>query len=177
MAAPRYPFNEYNHGSKFKSPVGQFYTRQLFYETTLADKANVLYTLKDYEHKGFPSLYKFYMDTNDPTEWVFATTYLDNWTHWETLCACDWFKPYVNRWRRELELRLRSEHLARIIKAASSSENRDATAASKYIVERGWDPHHTKGRPTKAQIRENAHEILSNQNQLNADFKRINLSS
>jgi predicted DNA-binding protein len=161
--------------NKFKNLTGMHLTRQLFYETTNSDKSTVLFTLKDKDHHGFPSLYRLYMETNDPTEWRFATTYLDNWSHWETLCACAWFKDYLYRWRKELELRLKSENLARLMALASSS-SREASTASKYLIEKGWEPREPfsgKGRPSKQQVKEQAFQIAQNKLKIDDDFKRI----
>lgn len=160
--------------SKFRSETNTRYLKALFFEQTLADKATVVYTLKDVDHEGYPSLYRLYMETNDPTEWKFATTYLDGWEHWEMLCGCNWFKPFVERWRRELELRMKSEALSRIMREAKTS-SKESFQANKYLLEKGWEPKETsrRGRPSKAEVQEEAHRIASVNSRLNDDFERI----
>jgi len=162
--------------SKFTNESGTRYTRSLFYETTLADKASVVYTLKDQDHKGFKSLYRAYMDTQDLTEYQFATAYLADWQHWVILCELDWFKPYVTRWRQELELSLKAEALQRIIQEARS-DRRESMSANKYLLEKGWEPKPTTkdsvGRPSKEAIRAKAEEMFQDTKRINSDLNRL----
>jgi hypothetical protein len=158
----------------FRSPSGSRYLKGLFYEETGADKSTVVYTLKDQDHMGFPSLYRLYMETDDPTEWKFANQHLDGWEHWEMLCRCSWFIPYVQRWRKELQLRIASHALARIM-AESKTNSRDSFTANRYLLERGWMPKETNkgGRPSKDSIRAAAHQIASEGLQVASDFDRL----
>jgi hypothetical protein len=162
--------------SKFRNEVNNSrYTKALFFETSFPSKETVLYTLKDVDHQGYPSLYLLYMATNDPTEWKFATEYFDGWEHWEMLCECEWFKPLVSRWRRELELRMKSQALARIMAEAKTS-SREAFASNKYLLERGWEPkegQNKRGRPSKAEISKAAHEAVTENNRLSSDLVRL----
>lgn len=158
----------------FKNSIGGFLLEGLFYERTLADKSNVTYTLKDQDHAGFPSLYRLYMETNDPTEYTFAIQHLDGWAHWERLCECTWFKPFVARWRREIDLRYRAGALKNIYDIAQS-EGKDRLAANKIIVSGGWQPTEAvrRGRPTKADVKQEAHRLAQETHSLNEDFQRI----
>lgn len=160
-----------------KNPTnGMYLTRSLFFETTLADKTGVMYTLKDEDHEGYPSLYRLYMEEGDPTEWRFANKYLAGWAHWEKLCECVWFKDYLDRWRRELELKYKSESLARII-TLSKTTSKEQFIANRYIIEKGWNSKEsTKGRPSKQQIREAANDYLSHNSQVMDDFKRLGIN-
>jgi hypothetical protein len=159
---------------QFKTAQGVRYLKGLFFEETLADKSTVIYTLKDRDHEGYPSLYRLYMETNDPTEWRFATKYLDGWDHWERLCESPWFKPYIERWRRELQLRVASESLSRIM-AESKTNSRDSFTANRYLLERGWEPKDSKkaGRPSKDAIRAEAKRMASETSQVTDDFQRL----
>lgn len=159
----------------WKSGNSRRLLKAIFYEMTLADKSSVVYTLKDHDHEGFPSLYKLYMAADDPTEYKFATTHLESLAHWEELCACTWFKPYAERWRRELELRLKSIALARIMSEAENTLGKNAFHANKYLVEKGWIPKevHTKGRPSKDQIRDEAIRIAEEDERITNDHARI----
>lgn len=160
--------------SKYKNKSGQLLLKALFYETTLADKSSVVYTLKEQEHLGYPSLYLLYMEENDPTEYKFATKHLYGWSHWESLTECNWFKPYVDAWRKELDVRLKSQSLARIMSEAKTG-GRDAFASNKYLLEKGWvkEPTHSRGRPSKAEIKEAAYEVTRTNDRLTEDFFRI----
>lgn len=158
----------------FKNSVGIHYLRGLFYEETASDKSTVIYTLKDDDHEGYPSLYRLYMETADPTEWRFAKAYLQGWNHWEKLQECVWFQPYLERWRRELQLSLSSTALARII-SESKTNSRDSFTANRYLLEQGWMPKEKgkAGRPTKDSIKAEASRIAGEAKQLEEDYTRI----
>ncbi len=136
------------------------------------DKAKVLYTLKDFPHAGYKSLYLEYLSAADPTEYSFATTFLHNFDHWERLCKCKWFLPYVTRWRKELELKIRSAALKRLM-AEGKSDSKNAFQANKYLLEKGWIERNEKGRPSKDQIQQEAKRQAEDQKVLDADFIRI----
>jgi hypothetical protein len=139
--------------NKFRHPVNNVrFTRHLFFEETLADKTHVVYTLKDVDHQGYPSLYRLYMETDDPTEYLFATTHLDGWEHWQMLCECAWFKPYIARWRQELDLRTRAKYL-KGVKLAAANGGKDSLAAMKYLIERGWEDKKTKTKIDKEAVK------------------------
>ena len=166
--------------NKFRNPVNNSrYTKALFYETTLADKSTVLYTLKEIDHEGYPSLYRLYMESNDPTEYRFATTHLESWEHWTMLCECPWFKEYIEKWRKELEVRMKSEALARIM-LESRLGKKESFACNKYLLERGWEPKEgqgkQRGRPSKEEIKKAAQEALNVSQRLSKDFERIQLT-
>ena len=161
----------------FRHPITNArHLKALFYETTLADKAYVVYTLKDIDHKGLPSLYRLYMEMDDPTEWEVSQKLVDGWEHWEMLCNCTWFKPYIERWRKELELRMKSKALARI-KGEAKTNSKESFMANRYLIEKGWEPKENqkagRGRPSKDEIRKAANEIASTQDRISGDFDRI----
>lgn len=167
-------------GSPFKSGA-QILLQGLFFETVGADKERVLYTLKDRDHEGFLSLYRLYMESNDPTEWTFANKYLENWAHWERLTECSWFKSYIERWRRELTLKLKSEALSRVIRE-SKTNSKESFMANKYLLDKGWEDKaskepNTRGRPSKDEVKKAAKEIALNEDRLTKDFQRISLVS
>ena len=167
--------------SKFKSTNGQHLTLALFIETAFRDKESILYTLKDQDHRGYPSLYRLYMEMADFTEWEFANTYLDGWSHWQTLCNCTWFQPYIQRWRTELELMVKSRALKRMIqKAEEQNSAKESFMIDKFLIEKGWidknaDPKR-RGRPTKAEIQRQAKEEININRQLAEDAKRLDLN-
>lgn len=162
----------------FRSASNQRLLKALFYEES-DNPELVVYTLKDKDHQVgsslYPSLYRLYMETDDPTEWTFATTYLDGWEHWQMLCSCTWFKPFHKRWREELEVRTRALSLSRIrAEAASSSKN--AYLANKLLLDKGWVPKEEKspvGRPTKEAIKREADQLFQASNDAQSDFDRI----
>jgi len=161
------PFNKFRIANNFL-------LKSLFYETTGADKSSVVYTLKDVDHEGFPSLYRLYMETMDPTEWNFANKYLESWTHWERLKECSWFKPIHERWIRELDLKIKSKALFRIMHEATTN-SKESFQANKYLLEKGWEPKTTsgRGRPSKEEVNRAAKGIAEEHRRLEQDLLRI----
>ena len=150
----------------------------LFYEKVASDKSTVLYTLKDNDHEGFPSFYRLYMEIDDPTEWNVAQELVDGWEHWEILCESSWFKPYIERWRKELDLRMKSKALHKI-RLEAKTNNKEALAANRYLLERGWEPKESnknkRGRPTKEEIKQAANTLASEERSLLEDMNRLRL--
>lgn len=164
--------------NRFRAANNQRLTKSLFFEES-EDKSLVVYTLKDSDHTVgdvvYPSLYRLYMESDDLTEYSFAVAHLDGWEHWQMLCNCTWFKPFHERWKKELEVRTLSKSLARLrAEAASSSKN--SYLANKFLVERGWLPKEEKspvGRPTKDRIKQEADALFHSQKQINDDLERL----
>jgi hypothetical protein len=135
-----------------------------------------VYTLKEHDHLGYPSLYRLYMEADDPTEYTFAIQYLDGWAHWERLQECSWFKPYIEQWRRELEVRYRAQSLKNIQAAANDPKNPSAYQANKFLVGQGWKdggPKRRAGQPSKEEIKKEATRLAQISQTLDEDFERI----
>lgn len=160
----------------FKNTNGVFLTRELFFETAL-NKDNVIYTLKDSAHNGYPSLYELYMAANDPTEYAFAMDHLGGWQHFQNLENSSWFKPYLDRWREELHLRAKAQALAKVFETARGT-TKDAFAAQKYLIEKGYDKAapQTRGRPTKQQVENEAKNIANESRRVGDDLERLRIN-
>lgn len=160
-----------NH--KFRDTNGRRLYKKLFFETTGGgeDKAKVLYTLKDQDHEGFPSLYRLYMSEADPTEYIFATKYFDSYDHWKSLSSREWIKEIVARWREELDVKIRADALKRII-SESKSASKNSFVANKYLLEKGWIQA-GKGRPSKESIQAAVKEEAQKSKVLEDDFLRV----
>lgn len=160
----------------FRDPVSNVrYTKSLFYEQN-HDPVVAIYTLKDKDHKSYISLYRRYMDMRDPLEINFANTYFDGWEHWEMVCNTTWFKPYIERWRKELSLLMRAEALGRVQAIARDESHRGSFAANKLLLEGGWmdkDEKKVVGRPSKEAIREAADALFSNEKSMKDDLARL----
>lgn len=161
----------------FKNKMGTKFLKELFYETTSADKSNVVYTLKNEDHLGFPSLYRLYMAYSDPTEYQFAIDNLADWDHWEQLTSCSWFKPYIQKWRREAEIKQKSYALSRVLETATSG-SKDSLMANKYLLEKKWveKDSHGRGRPTKDEILEAAKDIATENSTIREDLLRLGVT-
>ncbi len=164
----------------FRAPNGNFLLRALFIEENVLEHNDYLvYTLKDqpHEYKGkvYPSLRQLYVELADVTEYEFANKYLGGWDHWLLLQKCDWFEPYIERWRQELDLRIASQALRNIQKVAFSGD-KEAYAASKFLLEyltKLRETKHTKGRPNKSQVANAAREQAEQDKRLADDLRRI----
>jgi len=143
----------------FKTPQGVFILGGLFFEQSPTDKSNVIYTLKDNDHLGYPSLRRLYLEMGDPTEYFFALKHMDGWAHWERLCECEWFSQYLNRWRRELELCIRAKALIRIMALSENPNSKEAFGANKFLLAANWKPTARVGRPNKEDIKEAAYDV------------------
>lgn len=159
--------------NKFRNIQGTRRYGSLFYEKCLADKSTAVFTLKDHDYKGYPSLYRLYMESEDPTEYEFAINNLDGWEHWEILCQAEWFQPFVSRWRRELEVKIRSRALANIVLEAADPKSRNTYNANKMLLEKGWLDRNTKGRPTKDDISKAAKDLAEEDSSIAEAFKLL----
>lgn len=161
--------------NQFRTAQGNLKLLSLFYED-IYKPDDAIYTIRDQdkEAKGylFPSLYKLYMAEADITEYNFANKYFESYQHWRVICESDWFKPYLQRWREELELKVKSEALKEIIAQANSSDPRKRLEASKYLFEKVYVDRGA-GRPSKKKIKEEAMIQARQDKIITEDFERI----
>jgi len=150
-------------------------TKSLFLEESYMDRSSVLYTLKDVDHDGYPSLYRKYLAMEDPTEIEFARVYLDGWEHWDNICQTQWFKPYITRWRLELDLQIKAKALKRVMEIANDGESKESFQASKFLLSGLWkDKTEGKvGRPSKEAIKREAESLFEAERQTSEDLLRI----
>lgn len=134
---------------KMVDSMGRPITQSLFLEIGYSDSA--IYTLKDndfdYNGRLLPSIKRLYLECADPTEYEFATTYLLGWGHWQRICENKTVRRFIDEWRQELEVKLRS----RGVKAAIFAANTGNFQASKWLADRGWETRGA-GRPSKAEV-------------------------
>lgn len=152
---------------------GRYRTLSLFLEIDYDTDA--LFTLKGYDHtyegKVYPSLKRLYLETSDPTEYEFATKYLADWDQWQKICENKILRQHVDKWRMELELKLRAEGVQRIIRSARSKGN---WLAAKFLAEKGWDVR-LAGRPSKEEIEREIKMAANLQAEYDDDISRIKL--
>lgn len=164
--------------SKFTNAGGKYRTLSLFWEMASfdSDKSECLYTLRDEDYRGLPSLKRLYLEKADPTEYSFASEYLGGWGHWQAIVSTTWFQPHALRWRSELEIKLRSEALTRLREEANSG-SRNAFQANRFLALGGWLPKETKrkvGRPSTEAIKQEAAELFEFEKSILADHDRLN---
>lgn len=163
---------------RYKNANGVYFLKELFFEYA-RDRANAIYTLKDEDHtdesgKPYRSLRRLYLESKDPTEYRFAKENLYGWEHWQILSNCTWMQPFVSKWRDELNVLIRSEALATVIKKASSTD-KEALQAAKYIEDQFGEgkAKNSRGRPSKAEVHTRATELAREQSRLAEDFNRL----
>ncbi len=164
--------------SKFKNNQGVHLLKPIFFELDEVGRPFAQYTLKNYDHtfeqREYKSLRRLYVELEDPTEYLFAETYLDGWEHWKKLSNSSFFQTYLKDWREELEIRLRAKALVRI-KARAEANTKDSLQADKTLLTGGWktEEEKTRGRPTKAKITEEADKLFKQRSEYDEDFERI----
>tara|TARA_R110002012_G_scaffold319825_1_gene541478 strand:+ start:5056 stop:5589 length:534 start_codon:yes stop_codon:yes gene_type:complete len=106
--------------------------KSLFFEECYDDPKDCVFTLKEYDHEGYASLYKLFMKytTEDPSEYVFALAVFGSWSTWENLSSSPVLKKHLPRWRNEVQVRNRSLALIEVAKSAPSNFQ-----AAKYLLE------------------------------------------
>ena len=120
------------------------------------------------------TLYSDYLKIADPTEYRFAIRCVGSWAKWEALCSEDPIKSVVDLWRRELEVKLRSEALQRIMNVASDPEGpRECLPANRYLLEANFSNKDRVGRPSKVAALAEAKKIVQHQNNVAEDYKRL----
>lgn len=137
----------------FVDERGRYKTLSLFLE--IQYDADAIYTLKGYDHeykgKTYTSLKRLFLEMSDPTEYEFANTYLADWDHWQKICNNKVLALEINKWRSELELKLRAEGVQWVLKSARKKGN---WLAGKFLAERGWETR-VAGRPSKEEVERN----------------------
>lgn len=157
--------------SLLRSTNGIPLTQSLFLEIGYTDYA--VYTLKDedYEYKGkvYPSLKKLFLEMEDVGEYLFASEHLLGWDQWRRLCENKQVAEHIEKWRYELELKLRSKAIMEI---QQRSKLEKGISASRWLAEKGWDKRQA-GRPSKAEVERETKMQADLQSFYSDDLKRI----
>lgn len=160
-----------------KDIMGRFLTQSLFYEYK-NDNYLPSFTLKSYDHivdgieyKSLKLLYLELAHAPYSGEYEFAMSVFGSWEHWERLCSTNVILPYINEWRRELEIKLTSSAINSMIKTALLDGSR-GTPAAKWLAEKGYlGP--KRGRPSKHEIAAERKAQAEIANKFSDDLKRI----
>lgn len=133
----------------FKDATGNYLTQSLFIDFNYQAKY-AIYCLadedKEYEGVLYPSLKKLYLDMQDATEYLFASTYLGGWAHWQRICNNAILAKHVEVWREELELKLKSVAMQAMLQKANGGDFN----AAKWLASKGWLGE--RGRPSKQEL-------------------------
>ena len=149
---------------------GRYRTRSLFWEYR-REGYDYLFTLKDHDYNNGRSLNHIFLELDDPTEYKIASEIFVSLQHWKELSNLEWFRPFLEKWRDELEIRIRAEALLNLRKQSKIS-----TSAAQFLSKGAWMM--SRGRPSKAEkerimkkeilIHEEADELLLRATQGNA---------
>lgn len=155
--------------------VGRFRTQSLFRETSYQVKDHdPIYTLKEVDPQGkLPSLWKIYVELNDPTEYEFAKLCFGSWRHFRHLCTLRWFSDYINQYRDELQVKLQCEGIQRL---KGHAQEKGGTPAAKYLAEAGWKGTKGKrGRPSTEEILGEKKRLALIDEEVGEDAQRMGL--
>jgi len=124
-------------GGKVETPrekAGRMPSRKLFEDGT--------YDIEEF--------HEIFIACEDMTEYDPAIKLCGSWKEWSRL-KNDWptFNDYIIEWKEELEIKLRSEAITKIIEH-SKGDDSSALSAAKFISSAGWNSRSGAGRPTKA---------------------------
>ena len=157
-------------------PIGSYRTQSLFVETNGTTDEPIM-TLRevDIEYNGtvLPSLRKIYMETADPEEYEVAIKVLGSWEHWTRFFGNKKIMKYINQYRNELEVKIRSGAVKAMIKTAVEDGSK-GTSAAKYIAEKGWNKRKA-GAPSKIEVKRELAIQTGIDEELEQDLKRIGI--
>lgn len=160
-----------------KNSAGKWLTGALFIEcVTPSNREHCIYTLKDedvvVDGKDYISLkQRFLEEADDPTEYTFAKKYLGGWSHWKKLCESQQLQDYIQEWREERDVMLRSKGVQSLVVMAKGDEA--SYQAAKWLAEKGWEAPKGKGRPTKKQVNQEAKELAKARARAKNDLARL----
>ena len=127
----------------FKGSNGKTKTKSLFYELCYSDTEDAVFTLKDRDleahGKMYLSLQKLYlqMAPADPTEYEFALTVFGSWDIWQKVSNASGVKIHILRWRKEVEVKVKSEAI-KAIAEEMKTKGRSSFSAAKLLLDKGW---------------------------------------
>ena len=152
-----------------RDSINNFRTLSLFLETNTTD-LEPLFTLKDDDYRKEGKLYKsmkrIYLSYNDPTEWDFVQDVLGNWRHWERLCNNKIIRSYIDQWRLELEIKLRSQGVRNLYEASGKKAD-----AAKWFAEGAWKG--KRGRPSKDEVEREKRVQAGIEQDLDSHWQRL----
>lgn len=131
--------------TKFRDGSGKRVVLQLFKEFARVDvKFKPVYSLEEVK--------QVFLDCRDPSEYDVAMKVVGDWEHWEEIRNHPLIKPHVEKWHKELEVKLRSEAIKQMV---SHSKQPGGTAAAKWLADKGYASEGVKkgvGRPKKEEV-------------------------
>lgn len=164
-----------------RTPQGKLRTKSLFWELSYWEPDNVIFTLREDDlvrgDKVYTSLRKLYLSycVSDPTEYTFAWQVFGSWDTWNQLSKSNYIKKDIEAWRREVEVKIKSEAI-RSIAEEMRTGGRSSFGAAKLLLERGWLDKDTAGQ-AKQKLKAKEEEELNKEalSLLEEDAERLGL--
>jgi hypothetical protein len=159
---------------RMKTSTGNLITEALFLENGYREHA--IYTLKDedfeYEGRVLPSIKKIYMEEcfgGEDGEYDFACKNFVSWAHWKRIVKNKKMTRLVQEWRDEIEVKIRSNGLKRVIENADNG----SFQAAKWVAEGGFNKRKA-GRPSKEEIESSIAKEKRLEDEYADDIVRLN---
>ena len=130
-------------------------TVSLFYETRRMGYEHLVKFSFRENDKGLiniSDIYREYCD-NDPTEYDFAIHVFGEWEIWEKICSAPSVAPYVEKLRKENQIRQKSKAMKQIMLQSLDGKY----SASKFL----FDNNITSKKPTKAEKKAETGKVVS----------------
>ena len=126
----------------------------------------------------YPSLYRLYMEYSDPTEFQFARDNLESFQHWLAITEHPDLEPTIQKWRVELELKIKAQVLSGIMQLALDTSHSKSLEASKFLFTSVFDSLREGRRKSSAAIDVSKTDVIekltkSENSTFKADFERL----
>jgi hypothetical protein len=129
------------------------------------------------QHKLYVSLQQLFikMVPNDPTEYEFAQAVFGSWDVWKTISEAPQVKPFVNNWRKEVVVKIKSQAIQAIAEEMKSN-GRSSFSAAKLLLDKGWlDSETASQAKKKLQAKEQEEQDKQALSLLQNDAQRLGL--
>lgn len=183
----RHSFNEetgcYIDRKFLRNKSNRALTKTLFWQHSNRSPNQPVYCLEREDHtvmsvKGYRlhilSARKIYLEARDPTEYEAAKRLVGSWDTWQSMVEAYWFKPHLERWRRELAIMLESEALQTLSMAARQTDAKGVNAA-KFFANKEYEKDGKKSvkEVKKMQEAEQAEKVALDET--DEDLKRLGI--
>ena len=156
---------------QMKDRMGRYRTQSLFIEHKNPDYP-APFTLQEHDVDGAVSLYRKYMELQDPTEYTVAKKLLGSWKHWTILAESSWFNPILEEWRAELQVSLTRQRLREMSEAAANGN----VTASKWLDDKfGLKTTSKRGRPSNDERKAHLKAVTKEMDLLSEEAVRLGL--
>ena len=117
--------------------------------------------------------HQVFLEADDVTEYKAAIILVGQWEEWERLKKQSvMFRQRVRLWIEELELKQRSESIAKI-RLLAKEDKASSYQAAKWIAERRYVEVSDRGRPSQKDLAREAKDLASEAAETEAEAKRI----